>query len=156
MLIHESKLMHLLRATWLLTSMLALGCMISPVAAQPASEPGMESEPSLEKLEEQIRNLSSPSYRTRQLAIWYLEQNPRRALPLLRAAGKTTDLNIGAEVVNMLSAQAMETDESISVNAHEVLKEIAGGSQSVTAVSHLALDALAASPIGKRSKPSRH
>ncbi|MCC6509949.1 MAG: PDZ domain-containing protein [Pirellulaceae bacterium] len=99
-------------------------------------------EPSLEKLEQQIKNLSNPSYRTRQLAIWYLEQNPRRALPLLRKAGQTTDLNIGAEIIAMLSSQAMMPDTDISVEAHEALREIAGGTQSVTAVSQLAIGAL--------------
>ena len=100
------------------------------------------SEPSLEKLREQIRNLNSPSYRTRQLAIWYLEQNGARAVPLLREAGFTTDLNIGAEVVSLLSSQAMRADPLVSVAAHEALKEIAGGQRSVTAVSHLANSAL--------------
>lgn len=99
-------------------------------------------EPSLEKLREQIGKLNSPSYRTRQLAIWYLEQNPVRALPLLKEAGHTTDLNIGVEVISMLSSQAMMPDSDISVGAHEALQDISGGSQSVTAVSHLAIDAL--------------
>jgi hypothetical protein len=99
-------------------------------------------EPSIEKLREQIGKLNSPSYRTRQLAIWYLEQNPVRALPLLKEAGRTTDLNIGAEVISMLSTQAMMPDSDISVGAHEALQDISGGSQSVTAVSHFAIDAL--------------
>jgi hypothetical protein len=76
------------------------------------------------------------------LALWYLEQNPKTAMPLLRDAGKTTDLNIGAEIIGLLSAQATLTDTAISVEAHEALKEIAGGSQSVTAVSQLAINAL--------------
>ncbi len=125
------------------TTWLSFGLLLAmtnvPAVAQPAGDAG---EPSVEKLQEQIENLKSPSYRTRQLAIWYLEQYPKRALPLLRAAGKTTDLNVGAEIVGMLSTQAMVTDTSISVEAHEALKEIAGGTHSVTAVSHLALDAL--------------
>lgn len=99
-------------------------------------------EPTLEKLRAQIGKLNSPSYRTRQLAIWYLEQNPIRALPLLREAGHTTDLNIGAEIVSMLSSQAMMPDSDISVGADEALQEIAGGTQSVSAVSHLAISAL--------------
>ena len=110
--------------------------------SQTPTETQISGEPTVAKLQEQIQNLKSPSYRTRQLAIWYLEQNPKRALPLLRAAGKTTDLNIGAEIVGMLSAQAMLADTDVSVEAHEALQEIAGGKHSVTAVSHLALDAL--------------
>jgi hypothetical protein len=74
--------------------------------------------------------------------VWYLEQNAVRALPLLREAGQTTDLNIGAEVVSLLSSQAMMPDPQISVAAHEALKDIAGGKRSVTAVSHLANNAL--------------
>lgn len=99
-------------------------------------------EPPIEKLREQIQQLASPSYRSRQLAIWYLEQNAARALPLLREAGQTTDLNIGAEIVALLSWQAMASDPTISVAAHEALKEIAGGERSVTAVSYLANSAL--------------
>ena len=117
--------------------------LVSAWACLPASgQTENPSELTVEKLQEQIQNLKSPSYRTRQLAIWHLEQNPKRAMPLLRAAGKTTDLNIGAEIVGMLSAQAMQADTDVSVEAHEALKEIAGGSHSVTAVSHLAIDAL--------------
>ena len=100
-------------------------------------------EPSLEVLRQHIEKLNSPSYRTRQLAIWYLEQNAARALPLLREAGETTDLNIGAEIVSLLSSQAMTPDPVISVAAHEALKHIAGGERSVTAVSYLAHSALA-------------
>lgn len=99
-------------------------------------------EPSPEKLLQQISHLNSPSYRTRQLAIWYLSQNAALALPLLRDAGRTTDLNIGAEVVALLSAQAMLPDPVLSVAAHEALQEIAGGKQSVTAVSYFANSAL--------------
>lgn len=110
-----------------------------PVVAQVPISLGA---PTVEKLQEQIQNLKNPSYRTRQMAVWYLEQYPEQALPLLRAAGKTTDLNVGAEIVSMLSSQAMQADSKLSVDAHEALKEIAGGTQSVTAVSHLALDAL--------------
>lgn len=121
----------------------SLAVLVLLAAAACAQVPDAIGEPTVEKLQEQIQNLKNPSYRTRQLAIWYLEQYPKRALPLLRAAGKTTDLNIGAEIVGMLSTQAMVTDMDISVEAHEALKEIAGGTQSVTAVSQLAIDALA-------------
>ncbi len=96
-----------------------------------------------ELLRKHIQNLNSPSYRSRQQAILYLEQHPKEALPHLRQAGKTTDLNTGAEVIALLSTQAMSPDTSISVAAHEALKQIAGGKQSVTAVSQLALNALA-------------
>jgi hypothetical protein len=105
--------------------------------------PAASTEPSLEKLRSTINDLNNPSFRTRQLAVWYLEQNAARALPLLREAGRTTDLNIGAEVVAILSDQAMQGDPTISVAAHEALKEIAGGQRSITAVSHLAHTALA-------------
>ncbi len=125
-----------LMATIVLVGLMPLTCQTL------RSQPPAETEPSTEKLQEQIQNLKSPSYRTRQLALWYLEQNPKRALPLLRAAGKTTDLNIGSEVVGLLSTQAMLADADISVEAHEALREIAGGKQSVTAVSQLAIDAL--------------
>ncbi len=110
--------------------------MLSPhVAAQEVTR---------EKLREQIQNLSNPSYRTRQMALWYLEQHPKAALPLLKEAGKSTDINIGAEIIAMLSTQAMMPDSEISIGAHEALKEIAGGSQSVTANSHMAISALEA------------
>lgn len=117
-----------------------------PASATPAATESFRStvaEPSLEVLREHIQKLNDPSYRTRQLAIWYLEQNAERALPLLREAGDTTDLNIGAEIVALLSSQAMAPDPVISVAAHEALQHIAGGERSVTAVSYLANSALA-------------
>lgn len=119
-----------------------IGVFLFAASSSAQQPPAPMGPPTVEKLQQQIQNLKNPSYRTRQMAIWYLEQYPIQALPLLRAAGKTTDLNIGAEIVGMLSSQALLTDTKISVEAHEALKEIAGGTQSVTAVSQLAIDAL--------------
>lgn len=96
-----------------------------------------------EKLRVQIRKLNDPSYRTRQLAVWHLQQHPTLALPLLREEGERADLNTGAEIVALLSQQAMMPDSTINIPAHEALKALAGTNHSVTAVSHLASSVLA-------------
>ena len=132
-------LLKILKSTTAWRVMALLWVVLSSHATAQTADP---KDATVEKLQQQIQNLRNPSYRTRQLAIWHLEQNPKLAMPLLRAAGKTTDLNIGAEIVGLLSDQAMVADADVSVEAHEALKAIAGGTQSVTAVSQLAIDAL--------------
>ncbi len=97
-----------------------------------------ESDLSDEELKYKIRQLSNPSFRTRKSAVWTLERHMDRAIPLLREAGKTTDLNTGTEIVSLLSVQALQPDTRMSVAAHEALLDIAGGQYSVTAVSTMA------------------
>ncbi len=97
-----------------------------------------ESDLSDEELKDKIRQLSNPSFRTRKSAVWTLERHMDRAIPLLREAGKTTDLNTGTEIVSLLSVQALQPDTRMSVAAHEALLDIAGGQYSVTAVSTMA------------------
>jgi hypothetical protein len=92
-------------------------------------------------IQQQIRELSHPSFRTRQLARWRLEQTPELAIEAIDACLGQVEYNTGAQLVDVLSALATQTDVTISLQARETLQKHANR---VSAVGRMADNAMRA------------
>jgi hypothetical protein len=98
-------------------------------------------EPDAAFIEQQIRDLSHASFRTRQLARWRLEQSPQLAIEAINACLGQTEYNTGAQLVDVLSTLATQTDVTISLKARETLQKHANR---VSAVGRMADNAMRA------------
>ncbi len=90
---------------------------------------------------QQIKDLSHPSYRTRQLARWRLEQSPLETIDALQACLSDVQFNTGSQLVDILSALATQADANVSSRARQALQQHANR---VSAVGRLADNALRA------------
>ncbi len=92
-----------------------------------------------EYVEQQIIDLSDPSYRKRQLARWRLEQSPLESIEAIETCLGEASYNTGAQLVDILSALATHVDVTISIRARQTLQRYANR---VSAVGRLADNAL--------------
>lgn len=94
-------------------------------------------------IDRQIDSLNDPSYRTRQLARWRLEQSPQLTLEAMQDCLTQVSYNTGAQLVDILSALATHADVSISLQAREMLQQHANRVSAVGRMADNALHAIA-------------
>lgn len=94
-------------------------------------------------IQQQIDDLSNPSYRARQLARWRLEQHPALAVEVIGQALESVEYNTAAQLVDLLSILATHGDVAISVKARETLAKNANRVSSVGKLADNAVRAIA-------------
>ncbi len=94
-------------------------------------------------VQQQIKNLADPSYRTRQLARWRLEQTPFETINAIEACLANVDYNTASQLVDLLSALATHEDVAISRKSQLALRENANRVSSVGRLADNAVRAIA-------------
>ncbi len=94
-------------------------------------------------LQIQIQELSSPSYRTRELARWRLEQTPSRSIAQIENSIHSVDHNSAAQLIDLLSAFAMHADVQTSLRSKQLLRRLADKPSSVGRLASNTLNAIA-------------
>lgn len=94
---------------------------------------------SVATIREQMQQLSDVSYRARQLARWRLEQSPVETMQVVPSTIGSLDHNAAAQLIDLVSALAMNADTKISIQARNLLETLA---DDVSAVGHLANNTL--------------
>lgn len=94
-------------------------------------------------MDAEIRALSDPSYRVRQMARWRLEQSPLETLAAIEGCLADVDYNTGGQLIDLLSALATHSEEAISGHARAILRTHANRVSSVGRKADAALRAIA-------------
>ncbi len=118
---------------------------ISPaVQAQESSESALwNSNEQTEFIQQQIRDLSNPSYRTRQLARWRLEQTPLATIAGIQNCLTKVEFNTATQLVDLLSSLATHGDVTISRKSQDALRANANRVSSTGRLADNALRAIA-------------
>ncbi len=82
----------------------------------------------------QIENLSSNSYRTREMANWYLRREPRIAIPLISERLLTSKITAATEMIAILSHFATNPDGTLGFRAQQILEATARNGSSAVAL----------------------
>ncbi|MFN3190897.1 MAG: PDZ domain-containing protein [Aureliella sp.] len=77
-------------------------------------------------LREQMERLSDPSYRVRQLAFWYLEEDSANALPLFRDYLEQLDIDAATRSIDIIADMALTENARIRDEATSILEAVAG------------------------------
>ncbi|MCA9133397.1 MAG: PDZ domain-containing protein [Planctomycetales bacterium] len=96
-----------------------------------------------EYIEQQIRDLSHPSYRARQLARWRLEQHPKHTIEAIQDCLPQVEYNTGAQLIDLLSVLATHGDLATSLQSRTTLSEHANRVSSIGRLADNAVQAIA-------------
>jgi hypothetical protein len=116
------------------------------ISATPQIEEAQQpdhSGPNADSIREQIERLSDPSYRTRQMARTFLEENPLASLAVIDDSILEVETVVGLQLVDLLSGLAVHSDFQVSGAATEILARIASGATSIGRSSANSLRAIA-------------
>jgi hypothetical protein len=91
----------------------------------------------------QIADLSHSSYRTRQMALWRLQQHPHESIKAIRECIHVVDYNTGSQLVDLLSQLAAHGEVATSLLARQTLIDMANHVSSVGRLADNTLRAIA-------------
>ena len=114
-ILRESRKPSLAAIRVLFGALLLLASSSSQMFAQVGPPATTEATDNDAFLQQQITDLSHPSYRARQLARWRLEQSPAASIRAIEKSIRSIDYNAASQLVDLLSSLAMHTDVSISL-----------------------------------------
>jgi hypothetical protein len=106
--------------------------------SQPAQSAASE-----DSVREHIAKLNAHSYRTRQMARTFLEENPLSSLAVIGDCILAVETVVGLQLVDLLSGLAVHSDFEVSEAATEILAEIAGEATTIGRCSANSLRAIA-------------
>lgn len=92
---------------------------------------------------QQIKLLSNPNYRVRQVAKYVVEHHPSEAIEVIQKEINNVDAVVGVQLVDMVGGLALHSDLSINAKAIELLQQIANDATSVGRAARNSLSSLA-------------